>query len=407
MEICICGTTINVDWCGQIAFKGEPSEISALVQSVESYEIRRSVSEDNTVILAGLEPNRMLELLKQYKSLKACAFLDQFQPAKVRATYIGYSEEGQCDFSKQYYLGICDGQSDFSFSDEVDILQSKMKIYSSVLTSCGERVRISYAFPFTDKWYGSDYIPEDEEYPQESDENNVFENGVLEIYDDEIPEKAYEGRTDIYEVQLSDEVQWIHNEAFKGCKNLRGINFPGIIEGGSEEEGICTGWNEYDYFLYIGADILKDTQIETVHYDKEKGTFYYMGCLLKATCEELRIRDDTLYVAWGALQGVKKLIVPPFGEDNDVNVGEWMNSKYSHCIEEVIIENGVEGIREWCFDEDMVNLRKIVIPESVTEIDEYAFLMEDEDKEKITLYVKKGSVAEKFAKKNGFKYEMN
>jgi hypothetical protein len=47
----------------------------------------------------------------------------------------------------------------------------------------------------------------------------------------------------------------------------------------------------------------------------------------------------------------------------------------------------------------MVNLRKIVILVSVAEIDKHVFLMEDEDKKKITLYVTKGSVAEKFAKK--------
>jgi hypothetical protein len=270
----------------------------------------------------------------------------------------------------------------------------------------GVETSISYKFPFADEWYENEPNRECSDL-QNDDDNIYFHDGILEIYDYEIGASEYEGRTDIYEVRLSDGVKWINKEAFKGCKNLRKINFPGIIEGGSEEEGICTTWDEFDFYLDIGADILKDTQIESKHYDKEKGTFYYMGCLLKATCEELTIRDDTLFVAGGALQGVKKLIVPPFGQYNDVNVGEWMNYKYSHCIEEVIIEDGVERIGQWCFEDDMVNLRKIVIPESVTEIDEYAFLMEDEDKKKITLYVKKGSVAEKFAKKNGFKYELN
>ena len=221
----------------------------------------------------------------------------------------------------------------------------------------------------------------------------------------DIEGRAYYNRLDITEAELSDEIISIGDEAFKGCKNLEKMNFPGIEES-FDENGNPEYW-QYEYpngFLLLGKNILEGTKIEEKYFNKEEGTFYYMGCLLKATGEEVVVREDTLEIAFGAFQGVKKLTIPRFGQwhAKSIDILSWIDEESYGCLEEIVIKEGVKDIEVLCIEE-MINLKKVVIPESVNDIPEYA--IEFMRNRNITFVVPKGSYAEKFVKDNELNYE--
>jgi hypothetical protein len=224
---------------------------------------------------------------------------------------------------------------------------------------------------------------------------------------DSIGAGEFRNRKDICEVVISDSVQEIGDNAFEGCENLEKMNIPGIEEW-QELDGTpcyaCYGWDLFDYYLHIGRDILKGTKIEQQYFNKHEGTFYYMGCLLKAVCEELRVREDTINIAWGAFQGVRKIILPPIGEYSSASISDWTAVEYRSCIEEIIFEDGVKAINDCCF-EDLTSLRRVVIPESVVDIGDDIFGYDNDLISNVTWYVKKGSYAEEYAQENEIKYE--
>ena len=73
--------------------------------------------------------------------------------------------------------------------------------------------------------------------------------------------------------------------------------------------------------------------------------------------------------------------------------------QYLLQAEELEIEEGIETI-EYGFV-SCPNLKTVIIPDSVKKLDEYEFR---DCKDKVTLYVKKHSYAEKWAKKHKIKY---
>ena len=101
------------------------------------------------------------------------------------------------------------------------------------------------------------------------------------------------------------------------------------------------------------------------------------------------------------LKKKSKLVVPAVYEGEkvrslDVTCSEGTFSNYLTYVE---IEEGIETI-EYGFV-SCPNLKTVIIPDSVKKLDEYEFR---DCKDKVTLYVKKHSYAEKWAKKHKIKY---
>lgn len=101
------------------------------------------------------------------------------------------------------------------------------------------------------------------------------------------------------------------------------------------------------------------------------------------------------------LKRKSKLVVPAVYEGEkvrslDVTCSEGTFSNYLTYVE---IEEGIETI-EYGFV-TCPNLKTVIIPDSVKKLDEYEFR---DCKDKVTLYVKKHSYAEKWAKKHKIKY---
>lgn len=79
---------------------------------------------------------------------------------------------------------------------------------------------------------------------------------------------------------------------------------------------------------------------------------------------------------------------------------------FEECISltKVTICEGVQTIEEGAFD-NCPNLTKVIIPKSVTFIHGDAFIIEEKNKEKLTIYGEVGSEAETYAKENGFTFK--
>lgn len=102
------------------------------------------------------------------------------------------------------------------------------------------------------------------------------------------------------------------------------------------------------------------------------------------------------------LQGKESIIIPANYEGEkvqsfDLNCAEGSFSTY---LKHAKIEEGIEEIRYGFVT--CPNLETAVIPKSVKKMDKFEF---KDCKEKVTLYVEKGSYAEKWAKKNKVQYK--
>lgn len=102
--------------------------------------------------------------------------------------------------------------------------------------------------------------------------------------------------------------------------------------------------------------------------------------------------------------GYIKIIVP-----GTVKVIDEYSFSFLEDINEVVIEDGVEIIEEDAFIGDS-DLLKVHIPASVKELDDCGIGYNDDDlpvSKDFTIYCAKGSEAEKYAKENNFKYEID
>ena len=144
-------------------------------------------------------------------------------------------------------------------------------------------------------------------------------------------------------------------------------------------------WNYDDGVLTIGGEGDISERFAGYFYS-DPGSEYYT-------------HDDTL----GDIRNNIKKIIIKKGIDS-------ISDKAFNCIynlSEVILEDGVKKIGSSVFRRD--RLKRVVIPDSVISIDDYAFVWDDEYGEEyvedIIIACYKGSYAEKYAKKKGFKIE--
>ena len=138
-----------------MAFKGNIEDIKPLIEQLEKdgeYFSKNENENTCTVSLGGFNEEKVLSLVEKYSNLKACAFLDGFEWGGIRKTYVVYSKPQAKEFTKIEYVGMCDGQSDIAFSEEVDLFTKEVAKYSSIISSTGIRAKISYQFPFEKEW---------------------------------------------------------------------------------------------------------------------------------------------------------------------------------------------------------------------------------------------------------------
>ncbi len=234
MEIKIGKNTYNLEWCSQIAFKGNTEDCNLLCEKLGKENVKIENKNENLIIRArGFEVEKVLKIIKDFSNLKACAFIDEFGIYKNRKTYVVYSEAGEKNFTQIKFVGECDGQDDLPFSEEADLLQDKTKKYSYTLSLTGLRRSISYHFPFALEWEDKDtnMFRLDGDVLKEyigTNDNVIIPNGVTKIED-----KAFENKIILKEVYVPKSVKVIGDFAFSGCVNLehvtieKGVNFIG------------------------------------------------------------------------------------------------------------------------------------------------------------------------------------
>ena len=174
---------------------------------------------------------------------------------------------------------------------------------------------------------------------------------------------AFAFNSNLKTLTLSDSVEKIGTNAFKGCTGLAEIVF---------SEG----------FTSLNADMLTDTALYKDNGNWQSGALYYNHCLLglnSDTVEEnFTIKDGTAAVSDCALKGcskVKSIVVP----DSVKIIG---SEAFSWCdnLADINLGNGVENIGKKAFA-GCVSLKNAEIPDSVTYLGDSAFsgciLLED------------------------------
>ena len=209
--------------------------------------------------------------------------------------------------------------------------------------------------------------------PEEIDGLTVEAVGQLVYYEDDNHE--------FKEVKIPSCVKYIDTIAFAGCMSLEKVDFSeGLEEIGERAFQGCTSLKELNMpnsVLKIGKQVCYGAGIESLTISS-------------------KIEEIPAY-AFCCCRKLKGTVTIPS------NVKTINGFAFSHCenVDSFVIEEGVETIDGDAFS-NCTNLKSATIPESVTSIHCQAFLLSDEN---LTLKVKAGSAAEKFADSAEIPYE--
>jgi hypothetical protein len=140
----------------QAAFKADETEIKKLKEyfANNGIDFREEQSDDDEQILRvnSIPFTHLLTLLYEWPDLKIAYFIDEFVGAQIRETAVCFSKDGVEELTDCQSVGYCDAQDDFPFSSQADLLQTEPEDYSGILTMTGDEWKITYSFPFADKW---------------------------------------------------------------------------------------------------------------------------------------------------------------------------------------------------------------------------------------------------------------
>ena len=287
-------------------------------------------------------------------------------------------------------------------------------------------------------------------------EKITFSSGIKSI-----GKRAFSGCEKLASVKVPDGVVYIRNEAFAGCKNLRKITLPDSLKSIGEDAFYGTSYyknkaNWKNRILYIGNHLIKaraslnspfkiKSTTKTIAY----GAFRYCE---KITCVDIpkkviSIGDEAFYGCSSLYSidipdSVRYLGSQAFRECYDltaVTVGDRVEEIGYMCfyrcsrLEKIIIGKNVKKIGSSAFyccnslysvelpDKleniashafyDCEDLYRFYIPKSVTYIgdDAFGYYVDCDSGDEFVdsdfeIYAKKGSAAEKYAKKNGLKF---
>lgn len=158
--------------------------------------------------------------------------------------------------------------------------------------------------------------------------------------------------SEVENIIIPDSVKFIHESAFRNCKNLTSIILPASLE--KLGEGV-----------FAGCTSLKKVTFQSYIPSIEAGTFE--GC---DQLEEVILPSGLKKIGRNAFYECKKLknlIIP----DSVLEIGERAFKKCGSLIS-ILLPSQLNEIKEHLFD-DCCNLQEIIIPETVKKIDNASF----------------------------------
>jgi hypothetical protein len=221
--------------------------------------------------------------------------------------------------------------------------------------------------------------------------------------------------TEITEIHLGSNIEYIGDAAFGDCPELEHVNeFPEsvtylgeyLFQSDNKLKSPMTvpyGFREIPRSMFVGCGSLTEINLPDSITKIGDAAFGFCGSL-----KNIRIPDSVTFIDDSAFisSGLESIVLPE-------NIKEIAEGAFEHCryLEEVIIPQSVEKIGDKAFfDGYDCSLKKAVILNDDATIGEYAFgyyyspsgeytLYED-----FTLYGNRGSTAETYAAENGINF---
>lgn len=213
---------------------------------------------------------------------------------------------------------------------------------------------------------------------------------------------AFENCEKLKKINLPKGIKYINSRAFYNCEKLDNVTIPGSLQ-------------------YIGESAFKNCKLTnlTIQNGVKKLAGAFIGCELKS----LKLPDSVIQIDSAfAFSGLREIILPKHltAIGNETFYGCYELSKitlsdsitsigveaFSSCekLKQISLPEKIEKIGEEAFIG--TKLKTITIPKNVKVIGEKAFGYDNYCKKMKNITIKgyKGSAAEKYAKKNNFKF---
>ena len=253
-------------------------------------------------------------------------------------------------------------------------------------------------------------------YGNRVEEGKLISDGKLIIPEEikEIPDATFRGRLSIKEVVLPDGIEKIGNDVFYECSSLEKINFP---------DSLISIGNSSFYNCNISGNLHIPSSVQKIGYNCFSGN-------ANITAIDLPENVQIGSCAFSRINKIKEITVPKgvtyfdtYENASEIFSGRG-NKDEDKCLEKVTVNSDkvVAGmfdsqinLQEVFLSNDVVIIEncafrevspkcKVHIPESVISIDNNIFDVSEYEENYFTIYGKKNSVAEEFAKEHNIKF---